>query len=81
MYLPLPGQGEPCEPGQHLAGGGGGVVAVARGPERARVQEAGARAPGVEVAVGLVRAPAPVVAPVVAQPALDKSSYSISCPS
>lgn len=77
ISLTIPGHAEPAEQSHHLAGegGGGGGVAVPRAPERARVQKAETLVPGVEVAVGLVRAlPAPVVAPVVAQPAVDHPS-------
>ena len=75
MSLTIPRHAEPAEQSHHLAGEGGGGVAVPRAPECARVQEAGTLVPGVEVAVGLVRAlPAPVVAPVVAQPAVTRSS-------
>ena len=77
MSLTIPGHAEPAEQPHHLAGeGGGGGVAVPRAPESARVQEAGALVPGVEVAVGLVRAlSTPVVAPVVAQPAVSVNQY------
>ena len=72
--LTIPRHAEPAEQGHHLAGEDGGGVAVPRAPECARVQEAGTLVPGVEVAVGLVRAlPAPVVAPAVAQPAVNRS--------
>ena len=76
MSLTIPRHAEPAEQPHHLAGeDGGGGVAVPRAPECARVQEAGALVPGVEVAVAMVRAlPAPVVAPVVAQPAVTRSS-------